>query len=206
MSIVKDSISEQIYDLIKNDIILQEMKLGDQIDTKKIAEEHNISVMPVRDALQKLESQGLVSKKSRVGFFVRSFSEKEIKEIMEARKMYEIYSIEEHFSSINRLKLRKIFNELNRTENMSRTRFDELDDTIHTLIITASGNDYLINNFNKINDLIILFRHLDKDRIRNANKEHKELIEAVLDNELAESKQLLKYHIDQVTRSILEHL
>lgn len=206
MAIIKDSISDQICDLIKNQIFVQELELGAQIDTKKIAEEHNISIMPVRDALNKLESQGLVIRKSRVGYFVRSFTAKEVKEIMEARKMYELYSLEEHFEAIDKAKLREILEEIINTESITRQQFDKLDDGLHNLIIAASGNDFLINNYSQINDQIILFRRLDKNRIQNATREHKELIEAILSNDLENSRNILKNHIDLVTESVLEDL
>src|SRR5690554_4721661 len=108
MAIIKDSISEQIYELIKNKIFTQELELGAQIDTKKIAGEHNISIMPVRDALNKLENRELVYRKSRIGYFVRTFSRKEAEEIMEVRKIYELYSLKEHFEAIDKKKLEEI--------------------------------------------------------------------------------------------------
>ncbi len=206
MAIIKDSISDQICDLIKNQIFIQDLELGDQIDTKKIAEKHNISIMPVRDALNKLESQGLVVRKSRVGYFVRSFTSKEVQEIMEARKMYELYSLEEHFEAIDRAKLREILEEIVKTISITRQQFDRLDDGLHNLIISASGNDFLINNYNQINDQIVLFRRLDKNRIQNATNEHQELIEAILRDDLESSRKILKNHIDLVTSSVLEDL
>ena len=82
MSIITKSITDQIYNIIKNRILMQEYKLGSKIDMNELAEEHEISIMPVRDALKRLSNQGLVTNKSRVGFFVRKFSEEEIRNII----------------------------------------------------------------------------------------------------------------------------
>ena len=94
MSIIAKSITEQIYDIIKDKILLQEYKVGSKIDMNEIAEEHDISIMPVRDALKRLSSQGLVVNRSRVGFFVKEFSKQEISNIMEVRNMYETYCLD----------------------------------------------------------------------------------------------------------------
>jgi|SRR5690554_125834 len=206
MAIIKESISEQIYNLIKEQIFNQELKLGSRIDTKKFAEEHNISMMPVRDALNRLENQGLISRKSRVGYFVRSFSRKEAEEIMEVRKMYEIYSLEEHFDKIERDSMKKILRKSTENNNISREDFDQLDDSLHNLIISGSGNNFLINCYNQVVDQITLFRRLDKNRIRSATEEHIKLINAILSGELERSRKMLKLHIELVTAAALENI
>lgn len=207
MNLVKDSLTEQIYGLIKERIITQEYELGQKIDTNEIAENNNISVMPVRDALNSLEDDGLVTKKSRVGYFVRVFSKKEAEDIMEARKMYEIYSVESYFSEFNLDFLQDLHGKmLELQNNMSRDEFDELDYEFHQHIINISGNDYIIKNYNQINEMIQLFRRLDKDRMEEANCEHMEIIDFIVRQKLEKSKKSLNNHIEKVKRSLLQNL
>ena len=68
MKLVKDSISKQIYSIIKEEILLAKRKPGDQINPRKLADEFETSIMPIRDALNQLTSEGLVVRKPRVGF------------------------------------------------------------------------------------------------------------------------------------------
>lgn len=206
MGINKDSISDQIYNLIKNKILLQEIEMGTQIETKSIAEQHNISVMPVRDALKKLTNQGLVERRSRVGFFVRTFSLKEISEIMEARKMYEVYSIDSHFASIDRNEIKKLIQPVKEKNYLAREEFDKVDDEFHDILVKATENDYIIDKYNQLKDIIILFRHLDKNRIDKANNEHEEIATAITNNEKARAKELLIHHLEKVTQAILNNV
>lgn len=206
MSLVTESITDQIYKIIKDKILLQEIEVGEKIDTKNIAKEHDISVMPVRDALKKLASQGLVENKSRVGFFVRTFTEKEIENIMEMRSMYEVYCLKNHMNNIDKKELKSLYETINCTSEASRKKFDEIDTKFHDLLIEASSNDYLIKNYNQIKDLILLFKHLDAKRMKLANKEHCQLIESILNKNRKQAVEKLKEHINNVTYSIGEKL
>ena len=58
LKLVKDSISEQIYSIIKEEILLAKRKPGEQINPRKLADEFDTSVMPIRDALNKLVNEG----------------------------------------------------------------------------------------------------------------------------------------------------
>lgn len=120
--------------------------------------------------------------------------------------MFELYSLEEHFRAIDRTRLREILAAITKNKSFSRPQFDRLDDNLHNLLISASGNDFLIDSYIQINDLIVLFRRLDKDRIQSATKEHQELIKAILNDDLQSAKRILKEHIDLVTRSVLNNL
>ena len=74
MSINTSSVSKQVYDLIRSDILSRKLKPGDKIDTQGIAEANGVSAMPVRSALQQLAVNGLVVARERVGYFVRDYS------------------------------------------------------------------------------------------------------------------------------------
>ncbi len=206
MSIITKSITEQIYNIIKERILLQEYKVGSKIDMNEIARENEISIMPVRDALKKLSNQGLVENKSRVGFFVRSFNERETKNIMEVRRMYEIYCLDKHFANINKEKMESLYEEIKCMGEPDRKEFDRLDAEFHDLLIKASENEFLIKNYGQIKDLIVLFKHLDRERIRLANKEHCQLIEAILEGDKDKAIQKLEEHITNVTYSAGETL
>lgn len=206
MSIITKSITEQIYNIIKGKILMQEYKVGSKIDMNEIADEYDISIMPVRDALKRLSNQGLVNNKSRVGFFVRRFSEAEIKNIMEVRNMYETYCLQNHFDNLDKNKINKIYDNIECKESLNRSEFDRIDAEFHNLIIQSSENEFLIDHYNEINDLIVLFKHLDKERIKLANQEHCSLIESILDGNKEVAVKELKKHIDNVKDSVIKHI
>jgi len=204
--IVKESIGEQIYSILKEEILLAKRKPGEQINLRKLAEELGASIMPVRDALKQLVDEGLVIRKPRVGFFIRNFTRQEAEEIMEMRKIYELYCLDKYFDKIDREKLKifleKSIDEKNITQKTKE--FDELDENIHDLLIKASGNFYLINSYNNIKNQIIILRHLIKDEVSLAREEHILLIKAILEGNKERAKEILENHINRVTNSIIE--
>lgn len=206
MALITKSITEQIYNIIKEKILLQEFEVGSKIETREIAKEYEISIMPVRDALKKLCNQGLVENRSRVGFFVRSFSEKEINDIMEIRCMFELYCLDQHFDKINKDELRNLYQDIKLIDQDDRIKFDQLDSEFHELLINSSNNDLIIKNYNQIKDLIVLFKHIDKERIKLATQEHCQLIESILSGEKEKAIEQLKVHINNVKYSIGENI
>ena len=203
MQLVRNSINEQLYEIIKEKILLTELSLGEQINLKEIASEFNVSTIPVRDALFQLINEGLVENRSRVGFFVRSFTTEEISDIMEVRQLYELYCLDNYFGSIDQRHVARCLARCSNQESLSRREFDELDEEIHDLFIHASQNKCLMKSYKEVKNQIIIFRHLDKDRIPLANQEHKRLLQAILDGDKVEAIRVLRGHIERVARAIL---
>ena len=98
---IADTVNKQIHAILKTMIVDGKIKPGDRIDPKLIASEYGVSLMPVRNALQQLTVEGLVRTVQRVGFFVRRFSNAELQQINDMRKMFELYCIDKYFDYIN---------------------------------------------------------------------------------------------------------
>lgn len=91
-----ETVTSKVMDYLKKQILVsKKYKKGDKIIESQIAEELNISRSPVREAIQRLESQGLVTTIPRKGAFVTQFSIKEMEEIYALRYLLEgsIYEV-----------------------------------------------------------------------------------------------------------------
>lgn len=206
MVINKESITDQIYNLLMERIINQEIEFGQQINPKKIAKENGISVMPVRDALLKLVNHGFVTNKPRVGFFVRSFSTEEVNEILEVRKMYETFCLREYFDNIDRKTVEALLDRFNTEdeEGIEVKLFNKYDTQLHWAIIEASENNYLIERYNKLIDyFILLFRYLNNQRYKVSNQEHKTLIKAIIENNKELAVKTLYSHLEKVNIAVV---
>ncbi|MGD9210908.1 MAG: GntR family transcriptional regulator [Desulfobacteraceae bacterium] len=203
MKLVKDSITDQVYHIIKEKILLTELHLGDQINPRELAEEFRVSIMPVRDALRKLVNEGLVVNKSRVGFFVRSFTQEEITDIMEMRMLYELYSLDTYFMNIPKDKLLIYLDLCNKKGQLSRQEFDELDNNIHDLLINASQNRCLEKSYHEVKNQIIIFRHMDKNQIEVAHQEHVSLLQSIINRDKPNALKILRQHIKRVADAIV---
>ncbi|MGI6652010.1 MAG: GntR family transcriptional regulator [Limnochordia bacterium] len=207
MRIVKQSITDQLYIGLKEEIIRQKIPYGAQINPKEIAQEYDVSVMPVRDALTRLASYGLVTIKPRKGFFVKVFTEREIREIFEMRMLLETYCMEHYFENIDKASVERLKAAMETCDhNLSREQFDEMDENLHDLLIAASKNQFLIASYSRVRDIIIFIRHLDLRRMDISHEEHKELVDVILQNDKSAALACLKLHLDSVRDSTLREL
>lgn len=196
MAINKKSLTEQVYSMLKEKILNREIELGEQINTREIAEENDISLMPVRDALRRLANEDLVENRPRVGFFVKNFSESEINDILEVRKMQELYCLENYFANIDREVIADLKD--NFCDN-DKTYFSIYDNRLHKEIVLASNNQYLIDKYIQLIDhYTMLFSYLNYKRSERSRQEHLALINAILNDDQAEAVDILFEHLDRV--------
>src|SRR5215468_6808667 len=83
------SINEQVYKILKRRIIERRFPAGGKLDINALATELGISRMPIMDAITRLETEGLVERRNRVGTFVTPLNRSKYEEIYSAREMIE---------------------------------------------------------------------------------------------------------------------
>ncbi|PXV60137.1 GntR family transcriptional regulator [Halanaerobium congolense] len=196
MVINKKSLTDQVYTLIKEQILNREVELGEQLNTRRIAEEHGISLMPVRDALRRLANEDLVENKPRVGFFVKNFSEAEVNDILEVRKMHELYCLNNYFGQIDKEKIVELKDKFLKSHHK---HFSVFDSQLHKEIVFASHNNYLIDSYLKmINHFTMLFSYLNDQRSETSRQEHIDLIDCILKGKKEKAYKILFKHLDRV--------
>ena len=203
MSINTESVNRQVYNLIKKDILERKMKPGERIDTKSIAKENNISVMPVRNALQKLTAKGLVINRERVGFYVRSFSEKELTEILDVRRMFELHCVQNYLPNIDKDFARTLLKGIEDAQESAE--LDALDHEMHDMIICASNNAFLIKEYRNMDALFALGLYGGSPECVNiAKREHIAVLRAILDNDVKQTTKYLREHLERAELEIVE--
>lgn len=202
MGINTESVNKQIYDLVKKEILERQLQPGERIDTKGIAEANNISVMPVRDALQQLVTNGLVVNRERVGFFVREFTADEVSQILEMRIMFELHCMRFHLKAIDKAKARSMLKQV--IAATSSGQLDDLDHQIHQMIILASQNEFLINEYDKLSALfsIGLFGG-EEANVHMAKEEHIAILNAIINENEEEAADLLLKHLVRAREEIV---
>lgn len=79
----KQSLVDQIYDQIRTDIITLKMPLGGRLNVSELQEKFGISSTPIREAINRLQKDGLVEYENNVGARIMALAEKDIYEINE---------------------------------------------------------------------------------------------------------------------------
>lgn len=81
MNLNKATLSEQIYGILRNDILTQEIKPGEKLTLKSLQERFGVSSTPIREALTRLTEDGLVLYYSNIGVNVIELNETDLKDL-----------------------------------------------------------------------------------------------------------------------------
>lgn len=80
---------EQVYDVLKEQILTGRLRPGERVSIRNVAKELDVSVTPVRDAVNRLANDGFVIVRPRSGVYVAEFSADDVREMYEIRLVIE---------------------------------------------------------------------------------------------------------------------
>src|ERR1700712_2052167 len=154
------NLTELAYLSVKQHLLNGGLREGSRLTEEALSSQLGISKSPVREALTRLESEGLVVIESRRGAFVRKFSTRETRELYDVRELLEVHAV-----GIANL-TPEMLNEL--AESVERTRqhleagdmvahVDE-DMRFHGIIAAATDNDELYRILENIQQKSLLSR------------------------------------------------
>ena len=179
-----NSLADQVYETLLEKIFGGHFGPGQRLHVDKIARDLGISSTPVRDALGRLEGDGLIHRRQYQGSFVRHFTEKEIRDLYEFRAGIEGYSARLASGRITEAQL----NGLRQAQRVGTKAIEEGDrrtylkynQDFHKRIIEASQNAQLIN-VAKMNELQFKLLSSQSAQVegasRRALKEHEKILD-----------------------------
>jgi len=154
------NLTELAYLHVKQSILEGSLDEGSKLTEEILATQLGISKSPVREALGRLESEGLVLIESRRGAYVRRFSPKEAQDLFAVRELLEFHAV--GLARITPEFLEDLAESIDRTrrnlDSDSVMAHVEEDIRFHNLIATATGNDELRRMIENINQKSILCR------------------------------------------------
>lgn len=205
---IKNGLVEQVYGIIKDKIINLELNLGQRIDIQKIAAELGISQTPVREALNRLAKDRLISINPRKGYYVTDISPEDMEEIYDIRRIFEVYALDSAIENIDLYKLKKLKQKMEEelrgriTRKKRKTKF-EIDKQLHLLIVNSSKNKKLKEMYYEIYDFIKIFQRMNPG-FKETLEEHIALIDTIIKKDTEEAKKLLAVHIENAKGRIIK--
>jgi DNA-binding GntR family transcriptional regulator len=198
------------YRALWEDIVRGRIDFGAQLRPDAIAEQLDISVTPVREALHRMERDGLILKLPYRGWFVREFTEQEVRELYEMRAALESFSVGRACDRITAEELawlrdhQTVGEAALRAGNMEAYRIYNRD--LHAAITDAARNTYLSS---AMGQLTLQSQMLMAKTIRlvgrpsRAIEEHREVIDLIAARKRAEAQALIERHILSALEDIL---
>ncbi|RYD67872.1 MAG: GntR family transcriptional regulator [Sphingomonadales bacterium] len=177
---------------------------GQRLIEADIIRETGASRSRVREAIQRLESEGLLVIEEFRGASVRRFSIDELRQIYRARMALEgmaAHDFAKFGAAEQKAQLKAVQEQLNSCEHTANhERFAAFNDEWHRLIIEGARNDYISTFLERLR--VPLYRLLfttfyKSDRIDLANAGHRKITIAIVDGEADEAERLMREHIDE---------
>jgi DNA-binding GntR family transcriptional regulator len=203
----KETVEHKVYHLIKNAIMNRQLAPGNQLFESAIAEKVNASRTPIRSAIMKLESEGLVNVIPNKGAFIVQPTIEEMVQAFEMRKTLEEMSIHKGFSHLGADEVEQLKQLLKEMRNAYNERkivpYQEKNNAFHLVLAKVSGNSYLIEFMEKILRRITIYMVLYdvfSEDIYNEELdilEHEEMIKYIESGEEENLRKLILQHLDK---------
>ena len=205
---------ERVYEYLKTAILSGHLNPGERLTEENLANALGVSRTPVREALHKLESEGLIKIRKKRGFIVSRDSNEEVEELFELRSILEGYTLRIISQSISEETYHRLEGFIqNAEEALRRKKIEDVfkwntrfHDTLHELVTHKTRLHRLIVNMRKY-----VLRHRKEtlrypDGGKRAIEGHRKIIMALRlrDPELCE--RIMREHIQEAEKDALQSL
>jgi len=201
-SLKRESLSNQVFEQIKEMIVRGEIPAGKRMIESKIAESMGISRTPVREAVHKLEAEGLLNSLPKGGYAVRGLDISDIEETFEIRSILESfasYLAAHRHSNKEIVPLEEKIEEFQRyLDNHNLKELTRINTEFHDLLYALSRSPRLVKMIHNLRDEIYFLRKIilrSVDMACLSNKDHREIIKAIKKREAKKVERLVRDHI-----------
>ena len=220
-SISRSLQSKQAYDNIRKDILVSNLIPNYKLKVRALSEKYGFGVIPIREALSSLESEGLVNHVGQAGFHVSTLSKFEYVGLMQTRVLLENTALKisiENFSYDWEEKLVIAFHRITRTDrnivnngqNFLNPEWLDVHRDFHLALINNSGLDWLTKFCKEMLDhgskYVAYLNNINPDIKRKTANEHKKIFDAVLSRNIVLAQELLGDHYASSSAHIVDHL
>ncbi len=213
--IVKQAtLADQAYEYIKKMIITGKLKPGQELPEEKLALELGISRTPLREALKRLAVDALIELRKPRPAIVAAFTFQDVKEIMELRRLLEIYGLENLSKADQQPVMQEMKKNIKRQFHAVKAQnvvgFMDLDQEFHSFLYQNHANNRLKAMIKGINSggsrAFLLLSDTAADSAEKAYGEHLSIIQAIEERDIDKAKQQLAIHLDNIENRLLKYI
>ena len=202
-----------VFNTLRQAILKGELNPGERLMEIALAEKLGVSRTPIREAMRKLELEGLVVMIPRRGAQVANITEKDLNDVLEVRIALENVAIEKACTRMSEEDMGRLWlaaKEFERTmAEGNLVRLAEADVEFHEIIYRASDNKRLNQVLNNLREQIYRYRveYLKEEETRNVLvKEHEELTKAIRERDVKKAQEISFRHIENQRRAIIQSI
>ena len=196
------SVGDAVYDALKGAIIKGDLAPGQRLVEHRLSQQLKTSRIPVREAIKKLEQEGLVEKPLQRGFIVKSMSKGEIEEIFGIRAVLESYAAYLATERVTDALMRSLEESIQEyRDGLGQNDVDKMmaaNTRFHETIYKASGSQKLHALINNFRDHIHRYRKAllhTPDFARISLEDHVQMMRAMKAGDKVQVEELVRKHI-----------
>ncbi|MFH0825139.1 MAG: GntR family transcriptional regulator [Pseudomonadota bacterium] len=198
----RKSAGEHIFQHLKLAIIRGDIPAGSRVVETKVAETLGVSRTPVREAIHKLEREGLLTKLPHSGFSVTGLTREDIEECFGIRAVLEGYAARlatmRHTPAQLKPLVRRIDLFQKHLENDDPESLPKINTEFHNIIYALSGSPRLIKMINDLKEQILRFRKIilkNESLAWESHRDHTEMLAMMRERRSEEVEKLVREHI-----------
>lgn len=200
-----------VFNTLRQAILRGELKPGERLMEIQLANKLGVSRTPIREAIRKLELEGLVLMIPRKGAEVAEITEKNLRDVLEVRKALEELAVQLACDKITEegiAELKKCAREFKESlDHDDIAQIAEADVRFHDVIYFATDNQRLIQLLNNLREQMYRYRveYLKRKECHEGLlNEHEELIHMIEAHNKEKATEITNRHIDNQVRAVAD--
>lgn len=202
---------EMVYEELKMQILKGSIIPGTRMMEVELAEEMGVSRTPIREAIRKLEKEGLVTIEPRRGAYASMISTEDMVEILEVRQDLEglaAFFAADRMTKSQMDELREVSNSYNEAVRQGNMEAMIKHDTrFHHIIVESCRNKILVQMIEQLQELVLRFRYIYYDnfkRAENMPEEHEAIVAAISEGDADKARAAADIHIERLKELVIK--
>lgn len=163
IEIPAQTVNQRAYDRLCELILSGHLRFGERLDERMLADRMKISRTPIRDAIGRLATEGLVERRPYQGNFVRTFNSEQIRGLYDVRRELEVLAVRLAVARASRAEVEDLASIVAKChaafERGDLVGFERFDQQFHERIAVLSGNETLVVCLDNLRLQVQLARH-----------------------------------------------
>jgi DNA-binding GntR family transcriptional regulator len=200
-----------VFEHLRNAILNGDLRPSERLMEVQIAEQLGVSRTPVREAIRKLELEGLVVMIARKGAYVADVSVKDILDVLEVRSVLEGLAASLAAERMTEEELEELemisYNFKKCLEDKDTEGMIEKDMQFHDRIIRSTRNHKLIQIAQGLQEQVQRFRityFAEYNELKGVLADHQEILEAISNRNVERAQKVAQKHIDELENTIIK--
>ncbi|MCL6543656.1 MAG: GntR family transcriptional regulator [Bryobacteraceae bacterium] len=203
---------ELAYQAIKADILSNRLRPGDAVPIERYVKELRLSRTPVREATLRLEREGLIEIRARMGTFVSHLDLRQIRDLYRVRRLLEGEAAREAalrapIEALEQLRWR--LSTFSETGEIDTQGMSETGQRVHQLIVEHCENEQLRRLILSLQDHFTRFRSLSiklPEKILSSHREHLAILDRLIARDPEGACAIIHQHFDHASQFLLDSL